>query len=508
MLVRITRVVLAVVVAGMVVPGGTALAAPDPIDTSRALPDIEVRGTIKPTKAQRADVTQLSATVSWNHFGTPASLVNPGGALGGTIAAASAPDAARAWLERNKALFKLSSTSGLELASDSRLAGSDGHAVSLRQTFGGLDASGGGLVTLGVAKVAGGWKVVSASSTINGDETLAGKPQIAPEQAWQRAAANVGESRSLAQVRRARGAKAQLKGWRSLKVAGIRDLQRTRAVAFPTVAHGYVPAFESIVVDTSGSQPSAYRIFLDARSGKVLARESLVDNATDQQAAAPTFTFNGELPAADGGCDVTKGPYTVAAGDGIRAIDVFANADSTMNDIVLKLFRGTEQVAEGDSVRTPERIRYAPANGVVPAGDYYVQVCEFGGDGTPPVDPRSYTGTVTLDNSPVPAPYLARWDLFPANPPLNTLAADPWNNPSTDTRQEWCWKASTTASDCNRVIGNLASRTPWDVDGKTGATTNTTIGNNARTAESWVDPVQPGPNQFRPISPTRDYTFP
>ena len=173
----------------------------------------------------------------------------------------------------------------------------------------------------------------------------------------------------------------------------------------------------------------------------------------------------------------------MAAGDGIRAIDVFANADSPSNDIVLHLFRGTEQVASADTLRTPERIRYAPDGGV-PAGDYYVQVCEFQ-DGAPPVDPRTYTGTVTLDNSPAPAPYLARWDLFPANPPLNTDAADPWGNPSTDTRQKWCWKASTTASDCDRVVGNLASRTPWDVDGKTGAQTNTTTGNNARTAESW-----------------------
>jgi hypothetical protein len=112
-------------------------------------------------------------------------------------------------------------------------------------------------------------------------------------------------------------------------------------VAFPTVKDGYVPAYETIVIDTSEAVPTAYRVFVDARSGKVLARESLVDNATDQQAAAPTFTFNGELPEGDGGCDTTKGPYTVAAGDGIRAIDVFANADSLLNDIVLKLFQGT-----------------------------------------------------------------------------------------------------------------------------------------------------------------------
>jgi hypothetical protein len=153
---RVKRVVLAAFVAGIVVvPGGSALAAPDPIDTSKALPDIEVRGTIKPTQAQRTDAKQLGSQVAWNQFGTPSSLIRPGGALGGTVAGATAADAARSWVERNKALFKLSSTKSLELASDSLLAGSDGHAVTLRQTFNGLDASGGGLLTLGVAKVAG-----------------------------------------------------------------------------------------------------------------------------------------------------------------------------------------------------------------------------------------------------------------------------------------------------------------------------------------------------------------
>jgi hypothetical protein len=464
-----------------------------------------VKGTIKPTKAQIADAKQLGSQVAWNDFGTPSSLVNPGSALGATVAGSSAVDAARTWLDRNKALFKLSSTAGLALASDSKLTGIDAHAVSLQQTLNGLAASGGGLVTLGVMKAAGGWKVVSASSTINGDETLAGKPKLAPEQGWQRAAKSVGVPRSVRQVHRARAAKAQLHGWKSLKVAGISDVQRTRAVAFPTVADGFVPAYESIVVDSSGGEPLAYRVFTDARSGKVLARESLVDKASEAAAAAPVFNFSGEVPATEGACDTMKGPYTVAAGDNVRALDVFASADLFTNDIVLNLYAGTTLLTSADTGTSPERIRYEPSGGV-PAGDYFVQVCDFVGQGVWQ-DPRTYTGSVTFDTSAAPAPYLARWDLFPANPPLNTLASDPWNNPSTDTRQEWCWKASTNAADCNRVAGNLASRTPWDVDGKTGAATNTTMGNNASTGEQWKV-NGPGPNPFRPMSSTRDYTFP
>ena len=58
------------------------------------------------------------------------------------------------------------------------------------------------------------------------------------------------------------------------------------------------------------------------------------------------------------------------------------------------------------------------------------------------------------------------------------------------------------------VVGNLASRSPWDFSPHANASTNTTAGNNARSAESWQDGGQPGPNQFHPVSTTRDYTFP
>jgi len=57
-------------------------------------------------------------------------------------------------------------------------------------------------------------------------------------------------------------------------------------------------------------------------------------------------------------------------------------------------------------------------------------------------------------------------------------------------------------------VGNLASRSPWDFSPHANASTNTTAGNNARAAESWMDGSQPGPNQFHPVSATRDYTFP
>ncbi len=343
--------------------------------------------------------------------------MRPGGALGATVGGASAGAAARAWLDRNRALFRLGSLAGLTQVSDSRLAASDTHAITLRQTPGGVAASGGGLVTIGVAKAGSAWKVVSAASTISGDETLAsGSAKLSDAQAWQRAAINVGHNTSLARVTRIGTRKLGLpRGWKGLRVAGLSDVQRSRPVAFPTVTRGYVPAFENLVVDTSGVEPSAYRVFVDARSGAVLARENLVDSegATDSSAApkaraaqapAPgTTPLTGALPAQDAGCDTPKGPFTVADGSGVRAIDVFANAENPANDIVLQLFRAgvAAPVAQQDTVRTPERIRYAPEGGV-PAGDYTVVVCDFE-DGTAPVAPLAWTGTIGLDASAPPA---------------------------------------------------------------------------------------------------------
>ena len=505
---RVSRGLVALVAAaGALAPAAPALAVGDPLDRGQGLPDRDVRtAKLRPTSAQQNRAESLGTQVAWNQFGTPSSLVDPGDALATGVAGATPEAAARAWLGANRSLFRLASTDGLELVGDSALAGDVGHAVTLRQVVGGLQASGGGQVTIGVQRDGAAWRVISAAGTILGDTTLAGKPTLAPQQAVQRAAADVGERRSLGQIDRVAKAGG---GYKAFALTGLSDLQRTRAVAFPTVGRGFVPAYETIVLDTEGAEPAAYRTFIDARDGAVLARESLVEQAADEPLAAAVaapVAFNGELPATDGGCGPRHGPYTVADGSGVRAIDVFANADAMAQDIVLRLYRGTTLVAAADTITTPERIRHAPTGGV-PAGDYFVEVCEFR-DAAPPVEPRTYTGTITLDDSAPPSPFTARWRVFPSTPLHNTLAAYPWNNPDTDVRENWCWKATATAADCDDVVGNLASRAPWDHDVKANAPTNTTLGNNARTAESWTNPSLPGPTQFRPVSAARDYTFP
>ena len=497
----------ALVVGAVVLAGGaTALAADAPIDGTHVLPDRDVRkGQIRPTAAQRADARDVATQVAWNQFGTPSTLVDPGGSLATGVRGATPEAAARAWLAANKALFRLDSTDGFELQSDARLAGDVGHAVTLRQVVGGLDASGGGLVTIGVVRDDG-WKVISASGTVHGDTTLAAKPELAPEQALQKAAANAGDRRSLAQITPVE--KSAMKGFKGFKLAGrarrpgregggvpdrrpglhpgLRDDRarhaRRRAGGLPHVRRR---AQRRHPRARERRRPRRRRGAGRGRAAAVLGRAARAGRRLRHRARARTAS-----------------PPTRACGRSTSSPTPTRPRRTSSSSCSSE----TPSWCEADTGRTPERIRYAPAGGV-PAGDYFVQVCEFQ-NGTPPVEPRTYTGTVTLDDSPPPAPYTARWNVFPGTPPHNALSANPWNNPDTDTREHWCWKASSNADDCDDIGGNLASRSPWDHDVHANTPSNTTIGNNARSGEGWADAGGPVPNPFRPVSVGRDYSFP
>jgi extracellular elastinolytic metalloproteinase len=468
-----------------------------------ALPDYDVRaGKLAPTRAQKAALKRLHAGVTWNRFGTPASLSKRGKYLSKTIKGKTAVQAARRWLYRNRVLFGLKGVDKLELVSDSTLAHSRGHAVNFRQVFDGVETADGGLVTIGLTGTARkGWRVSYVSGSLTRDSALNGRAKLSAAQAWVKSAVVTGHKYSIANVRDQKAAR----GWKHLAVAGLSDLQRVKLVAFPTVRAGIVPAYESIVLNTRGAK--AYRVVVDARTGVVLARQSLVHNfANGQQAQSrpqarlvTTFPFSGSITT-DGACN-THGPFNVPAGN--RALVGFVNADFALNDIILELFKGTTLLVHADTLFTPEQFRYAPAGGVPAGNDYTIRVCDFA-DGTAWTAPQTYSGTLTLDDTAAPAPYWARWETFPANPPLHTVDGFPWNHPDTDTRETWCWRA---ADGCDKVVGNLASRSPWDHDMKLNQPTFTTKGNNAWSRTSWTDASAPSPPHFSPVSPGRDYSF-
>jgi len=358
-------VVLAAVLAAMLVPGSAVSVVQHSDDGDSAEFDVRT-GVAAPTAAQRAAAKRTGATVIWNRFGTPASLSKRGKFLATGIRGANAVAAARWWLNANKAILGLRSTSNLVLDADTRLSASNGHAVNFRQVFEGLEATEGGLVTIGIiGSAASRWRVAYVSSSLTRSTSLVGGSiELSPAEGWARAAQATGEDFTVADV----SVTKRVGEWQTLRVEGADSLQRVKLVAFPTPRGGVVPAYESLVVDKSAV--AADRMFVDARDGRLLASFNLVHNLAESEAAPVTIPFSGELPPVNGGCAPRHGPFAV--GSGVRFLRVFADADGVGQDIVLRLFFGTTLVAVGDVFFEPEVIHYAPMGGV-PAGDYSVR---------------------------------------------------------------------------------------------------------------------------------------
>jgi hypothetical protein len=157
----------------------SALAVGNIFDTQQGLPDLDARtGTVLPTAAQKQIVSGLGASASWNHFGTPQSLIKYGGYLA-TGLGTDPVTAAKTFVTDNKALFRLSDAgvSNLQLLNDSPMVGSDGHAVLFRQTFGGLPATQDGLITVGVVD----GNVAYASSSSAGDGNPPAASALGPQ---------------------------------------------------------------------------------------------------------------------------------------------------------------------------------------------------------------------------------------------------------------------------------------------------------------------------------------
>jgi extracellular elastinolytic metalloproteinase len=164
-----------------------------------------------------------------------------------------------------------------------------------------------------------------------------------------------------------------------------------------------------------------------------------------------------------------------------------------------------------DEQLSVRRIAFATARGTVPA--WHTVVSGFR-DGVGEsyghvIDARS--GRVLLRQNHVDhAADNPKWEVFPASPQMTQINEFPWNYPSADVRDLWCWF---DGSACQLAVieGSPHKATPWDVEARTNTPTFTTIGNNADSQEEWHSApghVGPGPNQFRPVSPTRDYVYP
>ena len=109
------------------------------------------------------------------------------------------------------------------------------------------------------------------------------------------------------------------------------------------------------------------------------------------------------------------------------------------------------------------------------------------------------------------------WLIFPQQPNQTDINEYPWNYPSADVRDLWCW---TKYPSCTYEIAespslgpNVASKVEWDKNAETNVPTFQTTGNNADSVERWVNS---GPGSIprvygagpHAVSPTRDYVYP
>jgi uncharacterized repeat protein (TIGR01451 family) len=480
-------------------------------------------GTLAPTSAQRSAVSALGARASWTRFGTPASLIRDGGWLA-TGLSGSPATAARNWIRSHRTLFRLTDAdvTNLEQIADIKLRDSAAHVVQFRQRYGSLPAGQDGLLIVGIT----GGKIAYVSSSASGSISAPQPATLSPAAAWIKAAVHVGHPASLGQVSNQRS----VGDWTVFSVAGFvtpsitgksSDAidQRARLVAVPTLS-GARAAYEANVLDTSGAEPVAYTVFVDARNGNVLMRYNQVDHFADvARSAAQERISTHNDPAFGQFAGTTDQPNNCGVGHaipvpaGTRTIDIVASADIPANDITIALDNAAHvEIATNQETGTsPEALHYDfPAPAAI-ATTYYGRVCQFtGGD-----DPFAYSGlyaTNDVVSAATDLNYPPKWKYSNANPSLaNDPSPEDYDLTNTDTRVIGCWVTTyngATVPDCSNSVGslqNLASRVPWDHLVQSNTPSYTTIGNNAISGEAWTNPLAPGATQQRPVHMDRLY---
>jgi extracellular elastinolytic metalloproteinase len=342
--------------------------APDALGSTQiesdagVLSDLDTRrATVEPTEAQLDAVAELEAAARWSDFGTPQSLIRYGGFLASGIDAANAREAALAFLDDNRALYRLDSLDGLEVSTVAPI-GDDGFTVVLRQRVDGLLVSPEGVASIGLVRSAQGWNVAYASSSFIASTQLANSSEIGAAQALDRALDNSGEEVSVDQMDFTGVTK---DGWRHVEVAGMLDDQLVRRVAFPTPS-GVRIAFETVYND---GIRSAYRHFIDAETGKVLYRAEIVEHLDEDNPSWEVF------PATPRLTNRNKYPYNYPSTDtrevwcweDAKGCDrVVANSASPLPWDVDPATGLSTNTTQGNNATTSETWGPAPATGYRP----------------------------------------------------------------------------------------------------------------------------------------------
>jgi extracellular elastinolytic metalloproteinase len=225
-------------------------------------------GTRNPSAAQEAAAARLGAEVNWNRFGTPQTLIKHGGYLA-TGLPADAEAAARRFLSTNSVLFGLSKgeVAALDLRRHARMGGAS--SITLQQSFGGLDASPDGLITVGVKD----GKVAFASSSLAPNQGNPDSAELTAEEALLIAADDSELNVDSNDIERSGSAR----GWTRFKSDELTHTQLARLVAVPTPTDGVRVSYETFVINNV-AEPVAFTHYIDAVTGDVLIRSHAVDH--------------------------------------------------------------------------------------------------------------------------------------------------------------------------------------------------------------------------------------
>lgn len=269
------------------------------LDVRDALPRLA------PTAVQRRAASALArstgATTQWNRTGTPRAVR----ALGRTLSAPSdaAPaDVARGWLRDHASLLGISRTDVARLAvvRDHELPRVGGaHVVSFAQTFAGVPAALGSILTV---LVDGRGRVVSYTGDPVRTSALTGSFDLSPEQALQRVAGDLlPDLDGTLGIRDTGETAGDYTVFESLDTGLLGFPQYVRQVAFPT-SRGARAAYAVLFVR---HLDEAWATIVDAATGRTLFRKSLVQHETDPL-AGDGLVFENYPGAKRGGKQVVK----------------------------------------------------------------------------------------------------------------------------------------------------------------------------------------------------------
>jgi len=232
---------------------------------------------VAPTQAQLDAVKRIlaaapkGARATWDEdFGTPRTMLGGDGYLTGPLSG-SAVEVARAWVSDNRGAFGMSAAQveALVVSRDHTLPGTGTSVVTFTQVFDGVEAVHGGRLNVAVTKYG---RVLSYGGNPTRGTGTTGSFALSP------AAALGAVARDLAPAQDFAGeATGEQAGYTTFAKGPFAAGSYVKKVAFPTEG-GARSAYRVLFVE---KLDEAYDTVVDAQSGEILFRESLVDHESE-----------------------------------------------------------------------------------------------------------------------------------------------------------------------------------------------------------------------------------